>query len=373
MRRKKIIVDGRVLAAPVCGIGKFLFNALKAMGHHPNQWDIVVYTNTSLNPEYGELNSFDNITIIPSQAKIWRNGLLWFLLKFQLSVLKYSDAIIWGPAAQIPFFTKANCKTLITVHDLVHKDYKSTMSIKNRISNLLSTNRSIKKADVLWCVSQYTYNELINHYPSYKSRPYFIGSSIDYGFYKPLVLDNDEYRKIREKYGVSSSEKMLLFVGTIEPRKNIKFLLKLAPSLYKENIKIVIAGGIGWKTESLFDIIKSENFPKQAVHFAGRVSDNELRIMYNVADAFCMVSLNEGFGLPLLEAVACGCPIVFANNSGMKEVGTPIGRAVNGWEEEEWVKAIKEVCCNKDKPLNLPAQYQWNNIISQLNTISDNI
>lgn len=362
--KKTIIVDGRVLSKPICGIGKYLFNVLKEFEQHPDIFNIEIYTNKPLNPIYHEIYGFSRVQIKECHNRIWNNSLLWFIVKFQHIILTKTGVIVWGPAAQLPWFIGRKNKSIITVHDLVHKDYKHTMSIKNRISNLLLTEKSILYADAFWCVSEYTKEKLLEYNPKLNNRPIMVGSSIDYNFFRSINLSPNECNKIRERYNVHSDEKMILFVGTLEPRKNLNFLLKLMPVLDRHKIKLIIVGGKGWKTTSIVTVINDINFPKNSTIFAGKIDDEELRRLYNVADALCMPSVNEGFGLPILEAVSCKCNVICADNSGMKEIDHNLIIRVKGWKEEDWVDAIiKAVSTCRPNDVRISNKYLWPNIM----------
>ena len=102
----------------------------------------------------------------------------------------------------------------------------------------------------------------------------------------------------------------LFFVGSFQPRKNLPFLLSLMPDLYKKGLQLLVVGGKGWKNTSISEIINSPGFPSEAVVFAKFVTNEQLADLYKIAECFVSTSLNEGFGLPQLEALKCGCPVV---------------------------------------------------------------
>lgn len=364
----RLIIDGRVLSAPICGVGIFLYNVLKELSRRNTGLQVDVYCNKHYNPAYTDLTQLSNINFFSSQSFLFRNSIIWFLFYFQYKVLTAKNAIVWGPAAQLPLILKYGHTTVVTIHDCVNKDFKHTMSLKNRISDAVFTGRSIRNTDVVWTVSEYTLQRLKEIYPSLQSKRCFTGSSIDFDFYRNLNLSATEIKEIKERYHIEGHEKVVLFVGTIEPRKNLKFLLSLIPVLSQHGVRLIVVGGQGWLSSEINEISSKPDFPKDAVIFAGRISDLELRNLYNIADCFCMTSLNEGFGLPILEAAACGCKAVCANNSGMAEIGAGISTLVDGWNKEEWCRAILNTVENRDSRPDIKgnlSRFSWTEIIDR--------
>jgi len=114
----------------------------------------------------------------------------------------------------------------------------------------------------------------------------------------------------------------MLFVGTIEPRKNLSFLLRLFKDLEPGKYQLVIVGDPGWgdMRRHIDEILNEKDYPAGVVHFIGYVSDDELIALYRDAAFFISTSLNEGLGLPQLEAMACGCPVLTSRVSALPEV-----------------------------------------------------
>jgi glycosyltransferase involved in cell wall biosynthesis len=158
-------------------------------------------------------------------------------------------------------------------------------------------------------------------------------------------------------------------VGTLEPRKNLTFLLEIMPEIYKAGYQLLIVGGRGWKNSSCFDIVSSDGYPKEANVFCGYVTNEELSDLYRMAECLVSASLNEGFGLPQLEALKCGCRVVTAHNSAMIEVAEGIQGAytVEGYDQQTWIDAILK-CCKEKKEVKGSRLncYDWNFVIEGL-------
>jgi glycosyltransferase involved in cell wall biosynthesis len=134
-------------------------------------------------------------------------------------------------------------------------------------------------------------------------------------------------------------------VGTLHPRKNYTRLIQayaaIRPDIGRE-VKLVIAGGTGWKTEPIFDMVEECGVHKDIV-FPGYVAENDLPALYSLAELLAFPSLYEGFGLPPLEAMACGTPVVASNVSSLPEVIGDAGLMVNPLDVEALAGSIRDV------------------------------
>jgi glycosyltransferase involved in cell wall biosynthesis len=149
---------------------------------------------------------------------------------------------------------------------------------------------------------------------------------------------------IRKKYGLPES--YILFVGTLEPRKNITRLLHAyAMSKARAGLKLVIAGKTGWLYEEVFETVARLNL-RERVIFTGFVDDDDLPSIYSMARVFVFPSLYEGFGLPVLEAMACGVPVITSDVSSMVEVAGEAAVLVDPFNVESLAVNIDEVALN---------------------------
>lgn len=363
----KILVDARSLMNSPRGIGQFLLNALEALNSVRPEWQFILAANKPFHLEaMSRVQKMSNVQL-DIDTRITRS-IIWFLLIFKYLVRKHKVDIVWYPATEAPFFKAKRCKTLVTVHDVVCKEFQGTMSLKNRIVTNLLFDRSICAADMLWTVSNYTKEMVEKYFPKRKAKNIVVGSSINTNFFRKINISDSRIANIRKRYQISELSKILLFVGTLEPRKNLRYLLSLMPELAKNEVELIIVGGKGWGNTNIGKIINSVGFPKDRVHFAGYLTDFELLELYNVCDCYVSTSLNEGFGMPQLEALFCDAPIVTANNSAMSEVIAGVGTVIDGWDTKEWINAI----LNSVKKLDIRdyerkrSEYSWSLIAEQI-------
>ena len=368
----RIALDGRSLSSEPTGISNFTLNALNALSKD-NKNKIFIFSHKEINNTILKRLSFKNrnVFIVVKPLFFLKNiGILWFLMKFPFLIRFGNFDILWGPGQVLPpSFLTGKIKRMVTIHDLVFKFYVKTMSLYSRIENFIFTSRTIKNADFIWCVSDYTSNELMRHFPHRKAKDIFVGSGIDNTIFKKICFNELEKKKIREKYQIKGLT--MVFVGTLEPRKNLSFLLSLMPILSGKGISLIVIGGKGWG--NVKDLLYNVNNEQHSsiVKFLGYVSTDSLVEIYNVADILISTSLNEGFGLPLLEAMACGCPVVAPHNSAMIEIVSGFGTTIVGWDKDEWVSGIISTIKNRDEIIkkleSKVSQYNWQFIVKELN------
>ena len=362
-----ISIDGRSLMYPLSGSATYLICALNELSAQQPNWIFYVLTNRPLRSECKELiDKRPNIHFLcksfTSVALLWYCTQLYFILK------KLKPDYFWAPATLLPPFIPAGVKPIVTVNDLVPKDYKHTMSFFNRLYCGFLFDRSIMHADVLLAISDYTANEVKRRYPGRRSKEIAVGCGVDRSVFKPMHLSSFDRATIAQQYG--TTEPFLLFVGTLEPRKNLDFMLQLMPYLAADGMRLLVVGAKGWGESRVADIVQKADYPSHIVTFAGYVPTSDLVKLYNTAAMYISTAMNEGFGLPQLEAMNCGCPVVSPHNSAMIEVVEGAGITVKGWDIIAWCNTIRKVYNNRDQYIRsgfMRAEaYSWPQIASEI-------
>lgn len=360
----KIAIDCRSLRKRPAGVPNFLINAINALASAQPDWEICLLTNTPFHPDVKNmLHDHNRVQTIVSPLALFPSiATLWYIVKVPLLIRRLKPDIFYTPIPNLPFWLPARTKTMISVHDMIFKQFPETMSGTNRWINWLLHDRSFAKADLIWAVSQYTRKQIEIYFPYRKCRSIMVGSAVDSELFHPLVVNDDEKAVLQKKYDLR--EKTLLFVGTLEPRKNLKFLLSLMPKLAERKYDLLVVGAQGWGKR----LTSAEGGGH--VHFAGFVPTHDLVKLYQLVTLYVSTSLNEGFGLPQLEAMSCGCPVVCPRHSAIEEVVASAGETVMGWDQENWIEAIETVASNPTKYKELgmlrAAQYRWENVIKDL-------
>lgn len=366
----KIIIDCRVFTKRATGIATYTIDAIRAISSYIPEWHLILVSPKQFHESIIGLPK-DKIDIIISPMfgieKI--PNIIWFQIHLPKIVKKLNADILWSPLPETPILSIGKAKRMITIHDVVGKEFKYTMSWKNKIFYLFPfSDLSINKADYIWCNSNYTYKKLNEYYPYRKQMQSIIGDSCNTRF-KKIEISKIEQKQIYKEYNIKKG--FILFVGTLEPRKNLSFLLEIMPAIYKNTgYKLLVVGASGWKNSNITKIINSPEYNKDAVIFAQYVEVDKLVKLYNLAQLYISTALNEGFGMPQLEAMSCGCPVVSPHNSAMIEVVSTRGLTIEGWEHENWIKQVCELLTSPErlKSMSNPdiSEYNWKNIILQL-------
>lgn len=227
--------------------------------------------------------------------------------------------ILFIPSHTLPLIHKPGLKTVVTVHDLGAEYLPKTHQLKQRLYLKLMTDYQLKSATHLIAVSEATKQDLIKKVGIPKDKITVVYE----GFNKQLkpVMGKNLQEELK-KFGLKEKD-YFLFVGTIQPRKNLERLIKAYTQfLAKGDAKpptLVLAGSKGWLSDEIYELPKKLGI-EDKVKFLGYVPDEDLPALYSGALAFTFPSLFEGFGLPILEAFACNCPVLTSNISSMPEV-----------------------------------------------------
>ncbi|MGC9469391.1 MAG: glycosyltransferase family 4 protein [Anaerolineae bacterium] len=242
--------------------------------------------------------------------------------------------LVWmGQAARIPFnrlvpgaaifhatehllMPLRGIPTVLTVHDLIPQLLPEHHKPLNRWYLRWTMPLYCRRADHIIAVSEATRRDLIDLYQLPPEKITVIHEAAAPRF-RPQPLAAQE--RVRDAYGLP--ERFLLYVGTIEPRKNLERLLGAWTPLYQEGTvpPLVLVGKRGWLSDGFFESLEASP-ARSGVILTGYVPDADLPAIYSAATAFVWPSLYEGFGLPPLEAMACGTPVVCAKASSMPEV-----------------------------------------------------
>jgi glycosyltransferase involved in cell wall biosynthesis len=366
----KIAIDCRALRKKPAGVPNFLINAINTLASQCPDCTLYLLSNEGFHPEAASrLSKRPNVVAVIEPLPVGRRiATLWYFSKVYFILKRLKPDIFMAPAVLLPPVLPAGIRSLAVVHDMVYKQFPETMSASNRLLSRLLHDYSIRTAEVLWAVSEYTRAEVTKAFPERKCRDIFVGSAIDKAVFRPLALTDAEKQELLRR--LSLDQPFILFVGTLEPRKNLHFLLGLMPEMARHGFSLLIVGAKGWGDTRISAIARAPGFPRDKVVFSGYLTTEELVKVYNLASVYVSTALNEGFGLPQLEAMSCGCPVVTAHNSAMIEVVEGAGKTVTGWEQTEWVQSILEVYANRvqyaARGLQRARQYDWPELAGRL-------
>lgn len=326
------------------GIGYYTDNILsRLIKNYPGDRFILNYFDPGgSRAEAAKRYSADNAVCEPC---LWLSATLYHLIWTFIPV-PYSLFFKGSPHVSLffnyylPPFVKG--KRVLVVYDTVIKDCPETMSVKTRTMLTLTLGRSIKRADRIITISEFSKSRIMEHYGVPESKIAVIPCGLDKSRFYP-VTEVSLITRVREKYGINSP--YYLYLGNLEPRKNISRLIEAyskAGKMHPELPKLVLAGIKGWGYEDIFRNVEKYGLTDRVI-FTGYAEDGDVPLLINGAQAFCFPSLYEGFGLPPLEAMACGVPVITSNTSSLPEVVGDCGITVDPYDTDSMAEALIRV------------------------------
>jgi len=233
---------------------------------------------------------------------------------------------------------------VLTVHDLSFLMYPECADEKLRAYLEHAVPQSLERADYVLADSENTRNDLVCLLDVPPERAEVVYCGVDAHF-RPAT--EDARLEVRERYGLDFP--FILTVGVIEPRKNLPTLLRALSRLKARPDfvpKLVVAGQPGWLYESVYQLVEALHLEREVV-FLGYVPEEDLPALYSLAEVFAYPSLYEGFGLPPLEAMACGTPVVCSDASSLPEVVGSAGLLVRALDVEGLAEALARVLADE--------------------------
>lgn len=263
----------------------------------------------------------------------------------------------------------APCPFVVTVYDLSFLRYPEAFRPFNRWYLSQFTANTVKRAKAVMTISESTRRDVIDLLGVAPDRVYTIYCGVDDSF-KSLPEPEVEAFKARRQL----PDTFVLFLGTLEPRKNVDGLIRAYAAWKARDPKaplLVIAGGQGWYYEEIFQLVESLNLT-DSIRFPGYVPQEELPLWYNAASLFVYPSHFEGFGLPVLEAMACGTPVITSTASSLPEVAGDAARLVEPTDTDALAEALATVVTHpdlqmdmKEKGLAQAAKFSWEKTAQQ--------
>ena len=320
----KIGIDITTLAYQGFGVTNYTYNLVKnlLLIDHDNEYHLF-YTSFNKSKNYTYLDEYKKLgaTVHEYRIPLLALRLLWGKLNvFPVEwLIGKMDVFYFSDFLRPPLFP--GTKGLTTIHDLVWKIYPQFHEQKIIDAHAIKLEKTIKYQDIILVDSQSTKNDLTKYYPKVdKKRIYVVYPGIGKEF--RLINDKEKIKNVFKKYEINHPSNFLLYVGAIEPRKNLVLAIEVFSQLIKDerfrDYQFIIAGKTGWKNEDVFQSIKRLKL-EDKVKFTGFVDDEDLPYLYSAASLTVYLSAYEGFGLPPLESLACGTKVIAGDNSSLRE------------------------------------------------------
>lgn len=351
MKKKEIWFEAtQLLKSPLghqSGIGYYTENIITNLVKHYNDYNYKIVGNIFINKKVPtKLAAINNDNFLLTRyipAKLWSQSIKLGILPHINLIHKGSpDLVINFDFVRVPVSKKV--KTITVIHDLTYIVHPEFIEKRNLLRLKKLVPRAVKSSTRVVAVSEATKKDLVKLFELNPEKIDVVANAVDIKLYKPKALTNE----IRNKYNLP--KKYLLYLGNIEPRKNIKGIIEaysMLPNEISSKYKLVLAGGRGWNQGEINNALK-QSAKKDKIIFTGYIDDRDKPEIYAGADIFLFPSHYEGFGLPILEAMACEVPVITADNSSLKEVAGNAALYVDSKRPKELAEAIIKILENKN-------------------------
>lgn len=271
--------------------------------------------------------------------------------------------LLHQPCFSAPLFFPG--PVVVTIHDIISILFPETIPFASRMFYSKWMPFSYRKAKQIITISKSTKRDIVRVLGIPEEKITVIPLGFDKKF--ETKISQTEIARVKKKYALP--DKYLLHIGTLEPRKNLDFLIDVFADVISvkgnEDLGLVITGKKGWYFEGLFEKVKRYSLEDRVV-FTGYIDEEDKAAIYQGARIFTFPSLYEGFGLPPLEAMASGVPIISSDTSSMPEVVGDAGILISPYDKQKWVKEISRVNQSeklinemKEKNLKQVANFSW--------------
>lgn len=361
----KIAIDLRpLMAGKITGVEVYIKSMLEALFKLESEHEFILWYNA-----FKEIDT-SHFPKLPKNVKLVRTRIPNKLFNLSLSLLRWPKLdkmigkgidLLWVPDPR-PAPVSKECKKIITFHDLSFEDFKYSFNFKTRLwHKILRPRKEAREADKIVAVSQFTKGQLVEEYNIDPKKIDVIHEAAGEHL-KPLNLPKS-LELLRRKY--SLPENYLLCLSTLEPRKNTTGIIE-AFLAWQEDTKVDVGLVIaGKKYPKIFSETKLKKHPN--IYLTGFIDEEDKALLYQHALAFLYPSFYEGFGLPILEAMQCGTPVITSNATAMPEVAGQAALLVNPNDPKELKNAIHELYRDEALRENLSkkgfqqaAKFSWN-------------
>ena len=342
----RLVVDGSGLERPRAGVGVYTTQVLHAMAVDRPDCRMTVF-----GPAGGFVHVPDaTYRPLPQTRLIGRH------VQWPAAIRRLKPDAYFGPAGALPL-RDVGAPSVITVHDLAIYRNPAWFPGRQPLSTRLVVPRSVLRADVVIAVSESTARDVLEVFGIDRTRIEVVPHGVAPAF-RPMSAEELADARARLKL----PERFILFVGTIEPRKNLETLME-AWAMMRDRPDLVVVGSWGWLYESIRERMARLG---PGLHHIDSLDPADLPAVYNLARVLAHPAWYEGFGLPPLEAMACGTPVVVSDRSSLPEVVDDAGTVVAADQPEAWCQALENVIGDTEVAARMrrrgilrAAQFSW--------------
>ncbi len=369
-----IYVDVSAAVHAKAGIGRYAESLVRALiARQPGRYALFYNQSRGSQPLEG-LGSVPARTV-QAGYKPWRMA-VWL---GQLAQLGYDGLV---PGAELFHATEhlllplRGTPTILTVHDMIFQLFPEHQKRLNYWYLNATMPLYCRRADAIITVSESSKQDIVTHYGLDAAKIWVVYEAAAPEF---VPASRSAIEEVQRRYGLP--EHYLLHVGTIEPRKNLARLVEALQKLRDGGLKIplVVVGGKGWLYHDFFERLKGLQVADSVI-FPGYIPDNDLPTVYCAAKLAIVASVYEGFGLPLLEAMACGTPVVSSNLSSLPEVGGDAALYFDPYDVDAMAAAIHSAWIDaelrehlQNLGLDRSSEFSWERAAQQTAGIYDTV
>ena len=331
----RIAFDGTTLTPGRTGVGYYTEHLLHHLAREVESTgdELIVVSNQPI----------DTVQPLPRHVRV-HDGMRLPLRIAWMQML--AGRILDNVRADVAHFTNGmlplgtSAARVVTIHDMSLKLYPECHPVRRRMINRPLVSVAAKVADAVVTVSESARRDLLTFHNIPADRVSVVHEAAGPSFTQ--IVDPTRRARIRMRYGLP--ERFLLYVGAIEPRKNLPRLVEAFAAARRHGIphELVCVGPYGWSSRDLYHYVDRLGL-RRTVHFTGYVPSEDLPVIYNLSELFVFPSVYEGFGLPVVEAMACGVPVITSNTSSLEEIAAGAALTIDPHNTEQLTDAIVQL------------------------------
>lgn len=381
MKQLKILIEGSPMFRSRSGVGQYvyrLFDALFALDktQHYTIYGFMFMGKKLFDPYQGRAYniSYRLVRWFPSKVlNVFSRRL--FVPPIDLMTTSKPDLFVFTNFIRPPL--PLGSKSISFIYDLSFIYHGEHSDKKNRQIMTREAPKSARKSDAVVTISENSKNEIIKYCKIDPAKVHIVHPALDHKEYYPRT--SVEQATVAKKFEIKGE--YILFTGTIEPRKNIIGVLNSyaeLPQKIRDKYTLVLAGGKGWNDQEIYKRL-NELKPEKII-MTGYVADEDMPALYSGASLFVFPTLYEGWGMPVVEAMACGAPVITSNNSSMPEAGGDAAIFVDAQDTQNLTKQIERVLSDKKlagdmvkKGIAHASKFSWEKSAKNLKKVIDQV
>ncbi len=344
----KICIDIQSAVAQHAGVGRYTDQLVRSLIQYDGNDELSLFCFDFKNkgtPFDSEKIKQQKIKYIPGRAA----QLAWKTIKWPpFNYFAGKHDIYHFPNFFLPPLTHG--KSVVTIHDMSFMRYPEFAETKNLQFLTKHIKTTAERADAIITDSKFSADEICELMKIDTSKLFPIHLGINSNFCKPPAETQQKTVK-----RLKLEKPYIVTVGTVEPRKNIPFMIKVFEQIKNYDGELVIAGMLGWKCEDILNTIKTSPAANR-IRYISYVEDCDLNTLYGGADCFITTSFYEGFGFPPLEAMACGTPVISSSGGSLAEVLCSGACIIDNFDIEEWTAALTKLLTDSTYQTQLKEQ-----------------